>query len=68
MEKPDIIAPPDFQKTMIWLHGLGDTSAGEYNIFKTLALPGWRIILPTAPVIKITAFNEEERNSWFNYV
>ena len=62
-----IISPPNFLNTMIFLHGLGETSEGFYEIFKQFDIPGWRVVLPTAPSIPMSINNNEEIPAWFDF-
>jgi predicted esterase len=50
-----IFAPAGFRRTMIWLHGLGDSADGFYGIFSEMyKIPGWRVVLPNAPNQPVT--------------
>lgn len=54
--------------TFVILHGLGDTGNGWVSFAKLLQrkFPGMKFVLPHAPVIPITAFNNQRVPSWFN--
>lgn len=54
--------------TFVILHGLGDTGNGWVSFAKLVQrqFPGMKFILPHAPVISITAFNNQKVPSWFN--
>lgn len=54
--------------TFVILHGLGDTGNGWVSFAKSVQrqFPGMKFVLPHAPVIPITAFNNQKVPSWFN--
>jgi phospholipase/carboxylesterase len=64
--KGRIHSPPNFTKTLIWIHGLGDTADGFYSSFKDAGLQGWRIVLPTADDKAVTINGGAMMPSWYD--
>ena len=64
--------PKDHKHTMIFLHGLGDTSMGFYDLFLdsknqfNLVPPNCKVVLPTAPIQPVSLNDGYEMNSWFD--
>ena len=57
----------DHEYTMIFLHGLGDSSSGFADVFKQGMCPkNCRIVLPTAPVAAVSCNGGSEMTSWFD--
>ena len=56
------------QYTLIFLHGLGDTSQGFLDVFclEYVAAPTCRIVLPTAPRKPVSLNDGYVMNSWFD--
>jgi phospholipase/carboxylesterase len=58
--------------SLIWMHGLGDSAYGFYDIFldpKLQVVPaGCKVILPTAPERPTTLNNGYVMNSWYDIV
>eukprot|EP01016_Furgasonia_blochmanni_P056030 TRINITY_DN9470_c0_g2_i2.p1 TRINITY_DN9470_c0_g2~~TRINITY_DN9470_c0_g2_i2.p1 ORF type:complete len:278 (-),score=49.02 TRINITY_DN9470_c0_g2_i2:153-926(-) len=62
---PKYIQP---QRTLIWVHGMGNRSAGFLPFFTEYFKqykPDFRVILPTAPVRDVTVYGDR-RTSWFD--
>ena len=62
--------PNEHKYSLIWLHGLGDTAIGFYDVFtKHVDLPDTcKVILPTAPVRKVTVNMGMEMPAWFDII
>ena len=56
--------------SFVWLHGLGDSAEGFRDSFlddSLFNLPdGCKIILPTAPIRKVSINDENEMHSWYD--
>ena len=55
--------------TVIWMHGLGDSGWGHFDVVRalgTLDLPPIRYILPHAPVRPVTINNGMEMPAWYD--
>lgn len=67
-DKTDL--PP--KRTIIWLHGLGDTGEGFSDLFRQHILPKMpektKVILPNAPSRPITINNGELMPAWYDIV
>ena len=60
-----ILNPKVHQRTLIWLHGLGDSAEGFLPLFQMNKLfENCRIVLLTAPVRPVTLNSGTEMNSW----
>ncbi|CEP02680.1 unnamed protein product (mitochondrion) [Plasmodiophora brassicae] len=59
-------APGQHSATLIFLHGLGDTSAGWAGEFRNLqrSMPHVRMVLPTAPISPVTLNGGMRMTSW----
>lgn len=58
-------SPP--KRTVIWMHGLGDSSAGFRDVFRSmLVLPDTRIVLPNAPTRPITCNGGMRMQGWYD--
>eukprot|EP00030_Apusomonadida_sp_AF-17_P001117 a179702_96.p1 GENE.a179702_96~~a179702_96.p1 ORF type:complete len:278 (-),score=84.24 a179702_96:169-915(-) len=54
-------------RTVIWMHGLGDSSDGFKDVFESmLELPGTRVVLPNAPVRRITCNGGMKMRGWYD--
>lgn len=67
----DVIEPKKkaTDSTIIWMHGLGDSSEGFKYLFENMIspmLPSTRIILPNAPMRKITCNNGAVMRGWYD--
>ena len=66
------LTPDDHKSSLIFLHGLGDTAMGFYDLFLDpknrfkLVPPTCRVVLPTAPIAPVSLNDGYEMNSWFN--
>ncbi len=54
------------QGTLVWLYGIGDVQSHFRTVFNMMRLPGVRLVVPTAPVLPVSAFNEATMSSWFD--
>ena len=52
--------------TLVWLHGMGDTPAHFKTVFDMMRLKGVWLVVPPAPIIPVSAFNEKIMPSWFD--
>lgn len=52
--------------TIVFLHGLGDSSAGFSSVFESFPLPNTRVVLPNAPVQPVTANGGMRMPSWYD--
>jgi hypothetical protein len=52
--------------TLVWLHGLGKGVDEMRTVFELLKLPGVRVVVPHAPLLPITALDEDEERTWFD--
>eukprot|EP00188_Purpureofilum_apyrenoidigerum_P000679 Plantae.Rhodophyta-Purpureofilum_apyrenoidigerum.ctg13118.p1 GENE.Plantae.Rhodophyta-Purpureofilum_apyrenoidigerum.ctg13118~~Plantae.Rhodophyta-Purpureofilum_apyrenoidigerum.ctg13118.p1 ORF type:complete len:241 (+),score=23.57 Plantae.Rhodophyta-Purpureofilum_apyrenoidigerum.ctg13118:172-894(+) len=50
--------------TVIFLHGLGDTSGGWQPVVPALTLPHVKFVLPTAPIRPVTLWGGQSTTSW----
>ena len=57
--------------TLIWMHGLGDTAEGYFDMFENLQQSPCpkttKIVLLTAPVRKVTVNFGMQMTSWFDF-
>src|SRR5947209_6177658 len=62
------IQPPkgDHKYTIIWLHGLGDSSDGFADLFAEYAPSNTRVVLPNAPVRPITVNGGARMQGWYD--
>lgn len=68
-DKAHILDPPSgsHQGTVIWLHSLGDQHDNVKQMWEMLAPSHLKIVAPRAPLIPITALEEQEERAWFDY-
>lgn len=60
------IVPVVHKRTLIWIHGLGDTGEAFCNdFFSAPLLPDCKVVLPTAPVQPVTMYGEST-TSWYD--
>ena len=59
---------PEVQKrTLIWIHGLGDTGEAFCNdFFEAPLISDCKVILPTAPINPVTIYQGEMMTSWYD--
>lgn len=60
---------PDYKYTIIWLHGLGDTSDGFSQFFQAKQSPvykGAKVKLLQAPIRQVTANGGMAMPSWYD--
>jgi predicted esterase len=62
------IIPPRIahRSTVVFLHGLGDSSDGFRGLFEDLSLPYTRIVLPNAPSQPVTVNGGMRMQSWYD--
>jgi hypothetical protein len=56
----------EHQGTLVWLYGIGDMQSHFRTVFNMMRLPGVRLVVPAAPVLPVSAFNEATMSSWFD--
>lgn len=69
IDKTITIIPENPYFSLIWLHGLGDSSAGFLDYFQIDQSPvfkGAKVNLLNAPLRKVTINNGERYNSWYD--
>ena len=67
LPRAHVIAPPSTHlNTIVFLHGLGDSSAGFSSVFESFPLPNTRVVLPNAPVQSVTANSGMKMPSWYD--
>jgi len=68
LESSKILKTTNHKKTIIWLHGLGDSSDGFQGLFEQLQpqLPGTKVILPNAPSIPVTLNGGMMMRAWYD--
>ena len=56
------------EQTLIFLHGLGDSSEGFFDVFaeQPMVPATCRVVLPTAPKKAVSCNNGYKMNSWFD--
>ena len=65
--KDIILNPKIHQRTLIWLHGLGDSAQGYLHFFQVHQLiKDCRVVLLTAPSRSVSIAPGEIMNSWYN--
>lgn len=68
-DKTIILNPDKALYSLIWLHGLGDSSAGFFEFFQINHSPihkGFRIKLLQAPIRPVTINNGMKCPSWYD--
>ena len=62
------VIPPSSQhlNTIVFMHGLGDSSGGFSSLFQSFPLPNTRVVLPNAPVQPVTANGGMRMPSWYD--
>ena len=67
LSRAHVIPPPSTHlNTIVFLHGLGDSSAGFSSVFESFPLPNTRIVLPNAPTQPVTANGGMRMPSWYD--
>lgn len=62
-------ASSEHKKTIIWLHGLGDSSEGFRALFrKHCTNPHVRVVLPNAPTLAVTINRGVRMPAWYDIV
>ena len=56
----------EHRSTLIWMHGLGDSSAGFSSMFEQMALKHTKIILPNAPMRPISVNGGYVMRGWYD--
>lgn len=63
-----IIKPSVHLATIVWLHGLGDSAEGFFDLFYDYPLiPNCKVVLPTAPLNPVTVNGGHLFNSWYDF-
>lgn len=63
----EVIEPIGTHKsTLIWMHGLGDSSKGFLSMFRNMAPKNTKIVLPNAPKRSITVSNGRVMRAWYD--
>ena len=64
------ITPPNFTRTIVWLHGLGDSAEGFFPVFAdqqiSLVPEDFKVRLLTAPNVPVTINGGMSCNSWYD--
>jgi len=70
MDNAEVIDPrpskSSHRATIIWLHGLGDSSEGFLDLFQRVAPANTRVVLPNAPVRSITVNAGARMQAWYD--
>lgn len=66
IEKSLIVNPNATKKTLIWMHGLGDTNHGFADIFSQIANNSIRVVLLHAPIQAVTMNGGMKMPSWYD--
>lgn len=61
-----ILSPSPHLGTVIWLHGIGEGKDEAKKVFTLMSPPGFRIVVPRAPLTPITALEEKEYRTWYD--
>ena len=64
-----LISPKEPRNSLIWLHGLGDSSEGFFDFFLDENSPvydGTRVLLLQAPLRPVTINQGHKSNSWYD--
>ena len=66
------ITPPNFTRTIVWLHGLGDSAEGFFPVFAdqniSLVPEDFKVRLLTAPNVPVTINGGMACNSWYDII
>lgn len=61
-----VIIPPIHNRTLIWLHGFGDTSELFCDDFASFPIiPNCKVVLPTAPCVPIPCRDNTLSTAWY---
>eukprot|EP00483_Globobulimina_turgida_P005369 UN05379 len=66
IEKSLIVNPEASQRTLIWMHGLGDTNHGFADLFQNITPPSIRVVLLHAPTMAVTINGGMRMPSWYD--
>jgi phospholipase/carboxylesterase len=61
-----ILSPTPHHGTVIWLHGIGEGREEAKKIFSLMSPPGFRVVVPRAPLTPVTALDEQEHRTWYD--
>lgn len=56
------------ERTIVWLHGLGDQGSSYVQMFQQFKLQNTRIVLPTAPVRPVSVAGNRPMTAWYNLI
>lgn len=64
-----VLVPEIHKRTIVFLHGLGDSAYGFKDLFYDYPLlPDCKVVLPTAPLSPVTVNHGMIMNSWFDFI
>ncbi|OMJ82661.1 hypothetical protein SteCoe_16584 [Stentor coeruleus] len=64
-----VLIPEVHKRTIVFLHGLGDSANGFEDLFYDYPLlPDCKVVLPTAPSSPVTVNNGMVMNSWYDFI
>ncbi|PRP88797.1 Phospholipase/Carboxylesterase family protein [Planoprotostelium fungivorum] len=67
MKRAKVLPPRgDHKYTIVWMHGLGDSSEGFRDLFEQFVMPNTRVVLLNAPVMPVTANGGMRMQSWYD--
>jgi phospholipase/carboxylesterase len=58
--------PTEHKRTVIWLHGMGQTTQGLLPLLEMSCPPWCRLVIPVAPLISITARQGRDFPAWYD--
>jgi predicted esterase len=61
-----IVPSGQHRSSLIWLHALGETPESLRGLFQTVRMPHTKLILPRAPLLPITALQDQEERAWYD--
>lgn len=61
-----VLSPTPHTGTVIWLHGIGEGRDEAKKIFTLMSPPGFRVVVPRAPLTPVTALDEKEYRTWYD--
>ena len=66
--RENTVIPPKIahRSTIIFIHGLGDSSDGFRGMFQQFSLPYTRVVLPNAPIQAVTVNGGMKMRSWYD--
>ena len=64
----DVPRGEEHEMTLVYLHGFGMRARDVAATVKAARPPGWRVVLPQAPLRPITAHGGAASRSWYDYL